>query len=89
MKLTKFKDELPRLTIAKPIIAGDTGDKYEVVISQVMHSFHSDMPQVPVWAYAGRYPGPVIEAQAGHATEIKSLLLTKFTCFQILRSMRC
>ena len=70
MKLKKFKDELPRLTIAKPSIPSDAVDKYEMAASQVMHSFHSDMPQVPVWAYAGRYPGPVIEARAGHATEI-------------------
>ena len=71
MSLTKFKDELPRLTVATPILTGDTADKYEVVISQVMHQFHSDMPQVPVWAYAGRYPGPVIEAKSSHATDIK------------------
>ena len=71
MRLKKFKDELPRLNVAKPIISSSTVDRYEIVMSQVLHRFHSDMPQVPVWAYAGTYPGPVIDAPAGRAVEIK------------------
>ena len=71
MTLQKFKDELPRLNVAAPKNTSGNEDRYEIVMSEVQHRFHSDMPQLPVWAYAGSYPGPVIDAQSGRMVEIK------------------
>lgn len=70
MTLQKFKDELPRLNVAAPKSSTVKGDRYEIVMTEVMHRFHSDMPAVPVWAYAGSYPGPVIDAKSDRPVEV-------------------
>jgi spore coat protein A len=71
MTLQKFKDELPRLYIATPKASTPNEDRYEIRMSEIQHRFHSDMPTLPVWAYAGSYPGPIIDAKSGRTVEIK------------------
>ena len=71
MTLQKFKDELPRLNIAAPKTTGGNADRYEIEMSEVLHRFHSDMPAIPVWAYSGSYPGPIIDAKSGRTVEVK------------------
>ncbi len=70
MALMKFKDELPRLNVAIPKASTSKEDRYEIVMSEVQHRFHSDMPPVPVWAYAGSYPGPIIDAKSDRPVEV-------------------
>lgn len=64
MPLRPFVDELPRLTKATPLEKrGEDGEAcYEIEMQHVLHDFHADAPAIPVWAYNGLYPGPLIES---------------------------
>lgn len=71
MPLAPFVEELPRLPVAIPV-AGAPADEvwYEIDMRQTLHDFHPQATQIPVWAYDGHYPGPVIDAQAHRLVQI-------------------
>lgn len=38
---------------------------YDMPMLSIQQSFHSNLPPMEVWGYAGQYPGPTIEAKVG------------------------
>jgi FtsP/CotA-like multicopper oxidase with cupredoxin domain len=65
--LTPFVDALP---LPRRILAGQHGGELTVPIGAATHRFHRDLPPSRVWAYAGRVPGPTIEAERGQPVRV-------------------
>ncbi|MBL9129079.1 MAG: multicopper oxidase domain-containing protein, partial [Verrucomicrobiales bacterium] len=77
--LTLFKDALPVPQVLRPSrqtngyrVPVDTNlhyagplDVYDIPMLETNHQFHTDLPPIKVWGYAGQYPGPTIEAKVG------------------------
>lgn len=59
-----FVDPLPIPVVAKPVGLSNGLPIYDMSMVQLMHRFHRDLPEVPVWGYAGSYPGPTLVAIA-------------------------
>ena len=72
--LTPFVDALPIPGVLAPVaMRADGAPKYEVSMTQVQQQLHSELPLTDVWAYAGSYPGPTIEATRDQPIEVKYL----------------
>lgn len=70
--LEPFVDALPIPGVLAPIgTRPDGAPKYEVAMTQVQQQLHRDLPLTDVWAYAGSYPGPTIEATSNQPVEVK------------------
>ena len=70
--LEHFVDALPIPGVLAPIDTREDGvPKYEVAMTQVQQQLHRDLPLTDVWAYAGSYPGPTIEATSNQPIEVK------------------
>lgn len=66
-----FVDALPIPPVAKPVGFSDGTPVYEMPMVEVMHRFHRDLPEVPVWGYAGMYPGPTLVALANQPIYVR------------------
>lgn len=65
-RLQKFVDPLPRLSqILKPSGTHEGNPLYEIAMRSILQRLHRDLPPTPLWAYAGQFPGPTIEARSG------------------------
>ncbi len=65
-RLQKFVDPLPRLNqVLKPGGTHEGSPLYEIAMRGIRQRLHRDLPPTPLWAYAGQFPGPTIEARAG------------------------
>ncbi|MBM7691299.1 spore coat protein A [Peribacillus deserti] len=71
MILAKFLDELPISPIMKPLRKNKYSSYYEVKMTQVKQSLHSELNDTTVWGYEGMYPGPAIEVESGEIVFIK------------------
>jgi len=70
--LEPFVDALPIPGVLAPTgIRADGTPQYEVAMTQVQQQLHRDLPPTDVWAYAGTYPGPTIEATSNQPVEVK------------------
>ena len=72
--LTLFKDVLPvpqvlrpsrqtngyRVPVATNLLYAGPLDVYDIPMLETNHQFHTDLPPIKVWGYAGQYPGPTI-----------------------------
>ena len=59
--LTKYVDALPMPAVAIPSSTNAGVPRYEIVMTNLMHQFHRDLPPVQVWGYGGTYPGPTFD----------------------------
>ena len=66
-ELTAFKDPLRITPVLKP--KGNGTNEIEMVNKEVR--LHSELPPVPMWTYAGHFPGPTIEARRGEHLQFK------------------
>jgi spore coat protein A len=66
--LTPFVDPLP---LPARILASEHGAELTMRIRSAAHRFHRNLPESPVWAYDGRIPGPVIEAERGQPVRVQ------------------
>lgn len=71
---TQFLDPLPRPPKAVPArtnfnycvpvatnLCYASIPEYDMPMTEFLHSFHTNLPPVPVWGYAGSYPGPTFD----------------------------
>ena len=68
--VTKYVDPLPLPAAMKPISTSGGVDAYDIELTEVSQQLHSELPPTTVWAYAGSYPGPTIEARKGRPVRI-------------------
>ncbi len=66
-----FVDPLPIPPIAKPVGLSNGIPVYDIPMVELMHRFHRDLPEVPVWGYAGSYPGPTLIAIANQPIYVR------------------
>lgn len=72
--LTPFLDPLPippkavpariHLNYCVPVATNlcfESIPEYDMPMTEFLHSFHTNLPPVPVWGYAGSYPGPTFD----------------------------
>ncbi len=63
--LTPYVDPLPMPAIAQPVVgAPGAAAHYEMRMTRVPLTLHSELPPTTVWSYEGQVPGPTIEARA-------------------------
>ncbi|HAB19179.1 MAG TPA: multicopper oxidase domain-containing protein [Verrucomicrobiota bacterium] len=60
--IVPFVDPLPIPAFAVPTGTINGAPVYELAMTEFMHRFHRDLPEMPVWGYGGSYPGPTIQA---------------------------
>jgi spore coat protein A len=77
--LTPFKDALQipavlqpsrttnnyRVPVAPELFYPGPLEVYDIPMVEFPHQFHSELPPIPVWGYAGQYPGPTLETKVG------------------------
>lgn len=67
-----FLDALPIPAVAEPVGTTNGWLLYEMPMTVVSnHSFHTNLPPVEVWGYAGSYPGPTILATNGQPIYVR------------------
>ncbi|VEF48151.1 Bilirubin oxidase [Bacillus freudenreichii] len=71
MILSKFLDELPIPPVLKPLQKNKSYTYYEVNMTEIKQSLHSELHETTVWGYEGSYPGPTIEVASGEIVFIK------------------
>lgn len=64
-QVTPFVDALPIPTNAAPVGVTNGALMYEIPMTVLTNRFHSSLPPVEVWGYAGSYPGPTLQATNG------------------------
>lgn len=77
---TPWQEQLPRFAVEPPVGALNPPPNpaahqyyalyppkklYSLRANEVMHTFHPELPQSPIWRYDGTSPGPVIHARYG------------------------
>lgn len=73
-RLRKFVDPLPRLGPAlTPSGTHEGSPLYEIAMGSIRQRLHCDLPPTPLWAYAGRFPGPTLEVRAGQRIFVRWL----------------
>jgi spore coat protein A len=70
-RLRKFVDPLPLLPVLAPAWTHEGMPFYEVAMTRFHQQLHADLAPTPLWGYAGRYPGPTIEARIGQALRVR------------------
>ncbi|HEY3367323.1 MAG TPA: multicopper oxidase [Symbiobacteriaceae bacterium] len=66
----KFVDPLPIPEVARPVGSDRGRPVYEIPMRQVKQQLHRDFPPTTVWGYAGKYPGPTIEARRNRPIKV-------------------
>ncbi len=70
--LDPYVDALPIPAVAMPVVGVPGGAaQYEIRMVQQLQKLHASLPPTTVWAYAGGYPGPVIEASRDQPVQVK------------------
>lgn len=69
--LTPYLDPLPIPAVAVPVSMSPGGPVvYELNMTEISHSFHSELPPTRVWGHEGSYPGPTIAAERDQEVEV-------------------
>jgi len=70
-RFTPFLDPLPIPANAVPVGMTNGSLLYEIPMSTVTNWFHTNLPPVEVWGYAGTYPGPTLQATNGQPIYVR------------------
>ena len=70
-RLTRFRDPLPIMPMASPVLQPDGSLRLEMAMTQFQQKLHSQIGPATVWGYGGSYPGPTIRVKRGQPLTVR------------------